>query len=263
VVLADMVVILLFAIVSTLAKATLGESTDALATAGALTWEILGSAVVGVVLGMLIALYLRNLKGGALFILAVCLLVSEVGTRVHFDPLLVSLAAGIFIRNASDVGQRLHREIESGSYPVYVAFFAVTGAGLDLSSLTTLAAPVVLFSLFRAGGFFVGTYYAAKVADAPASVRRYGSFGLMSQAGLALALAILFQRAFPYVGADAAALVLGCVALNQIVAPPAFRWALIKAGEAGKLERGDAPDLDGSQLPDEVGAAPEESSSSP
>lgn len=251
VVLADLVVILLFAIASTLAKSTFGQSTDALETAGALAWEILGSAAVGLVIGALIALYLRFLKGGALFILAVAFLVAEIGRRVHFDPLLVALAAGMFIRNVTKVADRLHEEIESGSFPVYVAFFAVTGAGVHLDALLVVGLPAAIFVAVRASGLYFGNQAAARFSKPPETVRRYAGFGLMPQAGLALALAILFQKSFPNLGAEASALVFGIVALNEMLAPVAFRWALIRSGEAGKLRRGEAPDLDGSQLPDE------------
>ncbi len=47
VVLSDLLVIVLFAIVSSIAKSLLGSQTDALHTLGALTWEVLGSFVIG------------------------------------------------------------------------------------------------------------------------------------------------------------------------------------------------------------------------
>jgi hypothetical protein len=51
---------------------------------------------------------------------------------------------------------------------------------------------------------------------------------------LALALAILFARSFPQLGAEASALVFGVVALNELISPILYRWALVRSGEAGK-----------------------------
>ena len=51
VVIADLVVILLFALTSSLAKAALGGGLDMLETARALAWELLGSLVAGAVIG--------------------------------------------------------------------------------------------------------------------------------------------------------------------------------------------------------------------
>lgn len=40
-------------------------------------------------------------------------------------------------------------------------------------------------------------------------------------------------------GPQAAALVFGIVAINELLAPVAFRIALLRSGEAGQLQRGD------------------------
>src|SRR5690606_22772583 len=126
VVLADLVVILMFAVVSSLAQGAFGAQTDILATAGKLSWELFGSMGAGVGVGLFIAAYLRRVKtSGALFVVAVAFVVAEVGARMHLDPLIVALAAGILIRNFTDLGERLHHEIEQASLPVYVAFFGV------------------------------------------------------------------------------------------------------------------------------------------
>jgi Kef-type K+ transport system membrane component KefB len=250
VIIADLVIILLFAIASTLAKTTFGESADVMSTAGNLAWEILGSGVTGVIVGFLVSIYLKRVKGGgALFIVAVSLVVAEVGRRVHFDPLLVALAAGMFIRNATSVGDRLHHEVDAASVPVYVAFFAVTGAGVHLDALLVVGVPATLFVLVRGLGFYIGNDLAARVARAPEVVRRFGSFGLMPQAGLALALAILFQRNFPDLGPEAAALVFGIVALNELIAPILFRIALIRSGEAGRRQSAPSPAPDSNMPP--------------
>ena len=70
-------------------------------------------------------------------------------------------------------------------------------------------------------------------------VRKFGGFGLMPQAGLALALALLFTKTFPQFGASASALVFGVVALNELVAPVLFRIALVRSGESGGRHRVD------------------------
>jgi hypothetical protein len=49
----------------------------------------------------------------------------------------------------------------------------------------------------------------------------------------ALALSMLFTSTFPEFGAEASALTLGIVALNEVLAPAIFRLALVRSGEAG------------------------------
>jgi Kef-type K+ transport system membrane component KefB len=241
VVIADLVVILLFALSSSLAKAVLGGGVDMLQTARALAWELLGSLVAGAVIGYLLALYLRKVQGGAaLFVLLVAFIIAEVGQRLHFDPLLVALAAGMFVRNASRMGDELHRHIEAPAMPVYILFFAAAGANLHLDVLAVVGGPALLFVLVRGVGLFTGARIGARLAEAPESVRRFAGFGLLPQAGLALALSMLFSKTFPEFGIQASALTLGVVALNELLAPALYRYALVRSGEAGKKQRGAA-----------------------
>lgn len=234
VVLADLVVILLFAVVSSLAQGVLGGDTDVAATAQKLAWELLGSMGIGIIIGICCAAYLRRIAtSGSLFIVAVAFVAAEVGNRLHLDPLILALAAGMFIRNATNLGDRLHRDIDAAGLPVYVAFFGVAGATIHLDVLATVGPAAALFVVTRAFGFQVGNRIAAWKSHAPDVVRKYGGFGLMPQAGLALALALLFTRTFPQFGAAASALVFGVVALNELIAPVLFRYALVRSGEAG------------------------------
>jgi Kef-type K+ transport system membrane component KefB len=233
VVIADLVVILLFAVVSSFAKSVLGHQVGA-NVVPALAWELLGSLVAGVLIGVLLAVFLRYVRGGsALFVLTVCFVVAEVGRRLHFDPLLVALAAGIFIRNVTSGGDALHEGIEGSSLPVYVIFFAVAGATIHLDGLAVVGLPALAFVLVRGAGLLGGANVAARLAGAPATVRRWAGFGLLPQAGLALALASLFGKAFPELGDDCAALLLSVIAINEVVAPALYRVALSRAGEVG------------------------------
>lgn len=236
VVAADLIVIVLFAIVTTLAQSTFGASTDALATALSLGWHVGGSVLIGVGIGFLVALFVSRVQGGqALFLCAVAFVIAEVGERLHLDPLVVSLAAGIVIRNVSSVADRVHEAVEAAGFPVYIAFFAIAGASVHLDALLLFAVPAGIFVFVRGFGFWAGTQVAARVADAPESVRRYGAFGLLPQAGLALALAALFTANFPMLGSGGGDLVFSIVALNELVAPVLYRIAIMRSGEAGKL----------------------------
>lgn len=236
VVIADLAVILMFAITSSVAKAFLGQGADVSQTAWALAWELFGSMGVGALIGALLALYTTKVKAGAgLFLLAVSFVLAEVGQRLHLDPLLAALAAGMLIRNTTNAAEEIHQQINAFSLPVYVLFFAVAGANLHISVLASVGIPAVMFVVVRGVGLYYGTRIATAFAGAPKDVQRFAGFGLLPQAGLALALSMLFAKTFPEFGAGAGALTLGVVALNELVAPVVYRWALERSGEAGKL----------------------------
>jgi Kef-type K+ transport system membrane component KefB len=237
VVMSDLLVIVLFAIVSSIAKSLLGSETDALHTAAVLAWEIFGSIIIGVLVGIVISIYLRYVKvSAALFLVAAAFLLAEVGQRIDLDPLLLALAAGVFTRNLTAQGARLQSEIEISSLPVYVVFFAVTGATIHIQQLLIVGLPALALVLTRAAGFIGLGRVATSLAKATENVRNYIGFGLIPQAGLALALALLFVKTFPAIGEGASALVFGAVAINEMVAPILYRFALVRTGEAGQAQ---------------------------
>jgi Kef-type K+ transport system membrane component KefB len=234
VVLSTLLVMLLFAVLSAGAKVALSGNGDALPLVLAVAYQILGSIVAGTILSMLVSVYLKRVPGGAaLFLLVVAFVAAEVGRRLHFDPLLLCLAAGVFLRNATAVGARIHRDVEFSALPVYVVFFAVAGATLHLDVLLVVGLPAALLVLIRGAGLLIFARISTGIAGAPDPVRRLAGFGLLPQAGLALALALLYRDTFPEFGAEAAALVLGVVALNELIAPALYRLALVRSGEVG------------------------------
>ena len=236
VVIADLVVIVLFAGTSTMANAVIGGAGGGLGgTILHLLWELGGSIAVGIGVGALLGLYLRRVPEGApLFVIMVAFVVAEVGARIGLDPLLVALAAGVLIRNATHQGDALHHAIEGSSLPVYLVFFAVAGATIHVGVLAMVGVPAAILVLVRGGAFMYGSRTAARIAGAPPEVQKYVGFGLLPQAGLALVLSMLFAQTFPSFGAEAGALTLGIVALNEMIAPVLYRYALVRSGEAGQ-----------------------------
>jgi Kef-type K+ transport system membrane component KefB len=234
VVLADLLVIVLFAIASSAADAVLSGTSDFGRTAREMIWELFGSLGIGISIGAILSAWLRFVgeRGLDLFVLLVCFVAAEVGRRVHLDPLLLMLAAGMFVENVSRRGAVLRRAFEDASLPVYILFFTVAGASVHLHELPTVALPAALFILVRGFGLYFGTSLAARVSGADPAVRKFGGFGLLPQAGLAIALSQLFSRTFPSLGPSTAALTLSIVAINEIVAPAIFRVALVRSGEA-------------------------------
>jgi Kef-type K+ transport system membrane component KefB len=236
VVVTDLVVILCFSIASAAVGAVIGGSVDLLTTLGGVSWELFGSIGLGLVLGLLLALFLRTVKeGAALFALTICVVVAEAGPRVHLDPLIVMVTAGLWIRNAprTDASALLHG-FEAAQLPVFLVFFAVAGSKLELGTVYALILPIAVIVIARVAAFFVGGKLATALTRAPDPVRKYAWFGLVPQAGLALALALVLEKPFPTVGAPAATLLIGVIGLNELIAPIVLRIMLLRSGEAGK-----------------------------
>ncbi|MBA3395496.1 MAG: cation:proton antiporter [Deltaproteobacteria bacterium] len=236
VVVADLVVVVIYSLVAAVGSALLGAGVDVAGTALAIGWELLGSVAFGVAIGMLLGLFVRAVKDGApLFALMVCIVVAEIGVRIHLDPLIVMLTAGIWLENFSraDASSLVHR-FESAQLPVFLVWFALAGMRLDLIQLYELALPVGIIAAARALSLYGGTTLACMQTNAAAPITRYGWIGLLPQAGLSLALVVVIQSSFPAFGGFAALLMLSVLGLNQMIAPVLLRIAFVRSGEAGK-----------------------------
>jgi Kef-type K+ transport system membrane component KefB len=239
VVVADLTVITVFSIALAVTGAVIGGRIDVVETALHVGWELLGSMVFGLLIGILMGQFLRHVKKGAeLFALMVCVVVAEIGARVELDPLIVLLTAGIWLRNFSKAdSHEMFRNFESAQLPVFLVFFGLAGAKLDIFTLWSYLLPVGIIAAVRAVSFYMGAKFACKITGAQEVVTKYAWFGLVPQAGLALALAIVLKSTFAGSFGDGAAVILfGVVGFNEAVAPPILRRILVKTGEAGKKQ---------------------------
>ena len=242
VVVADLTVITVFSIVLAITGAVIGGSIDVVGTAVEVLWELLGSMAFGLVIGILLGRYLLYVKGGAaMFALMVCVVVAEIAPTIHLDVLIVLLAAGIWLRNFSKAdATALLRKFQAAQLPVFLVFFALAGSHLNIYKLFAAIIPVIIIAGTRATSFFLGARLACRVTNAEPIVQKYAWFGLVPQAGLALALAIVLQTNFSSsFGTGAATILLGVVGFNECIAPPILRIMLVRSGETGKKQNAD------------------------
>ncbi|MEI8255240.1 MAG: cation:proton antiporter [Deltaproteobacteria bacterium] len=238
VVLADIAIIVLFAIVHSLAAGVFGVAAAAggMQPVMGVMIEVFGSMLVGVVVSIALALYIRRVKTRfALFVLAVCFVCAQVGAQLHLDVLIICLTAGLLLENVWKVkGETVHRALGPAVLPVFAVFFAVAGARLHVHELRVIGPLAVVFVAVRAGSLFAGARIGASMANAEPAVRRWMPFGTLPQAGVSVGLAVLIERHFTTWGGAARGLILSVITLNELIGPVLLRMALVRAGEAGK-----------------------------
>ena len=248
-VLKDVVVIVLFAVMVSLAQALLlGAGSGARELAGRLAVELGGSILLGCLVGWLVSLYLHRWKAQPiLFILGVAFLLTHVAAVLHLEILLASLATGLFVENVSErEAEPFIRAVEANALPFYALFFSLAGAGIHLDFLLSLWPLVLVLVGVRAGAIWLGTRAGAAVGGADEGVRRYAWTGFVSQAGVTLGMVTIAERAFPAWGAEMKALFVAMVAVHELVGPVLLQRGLSAAGEAGAR---DAPEESGAGSP--------------
>lgn len=232
-ILKDLVILLLFTGVSAGAAAWVGGAQLDWSDLEHVVVEILGSLLVGVVLGLVLGLYIA--KVGRLVPLTVLLLAlasAEIGRGSWMEHLLVCMAAGFAARNLFPrAAGRFLDALELSSTPIYIVFFALVGAGLDLRVFAGVWIPAAVFVLVRLAAVWLTTRWAAAAAGSGEAVVRFGWTGFVAQAGLSLGLAARLQREFPDFGAAVAAVIVAGVAVNQLVGPILWERGIQSAGE--------------------------------
>lgn len=231
VVLADLVIVVTYALSSTVAGAIFRESAgDDVAL---LVPHIFGSIAAGAVLGGALSLYARRVSARTgLFTVAALFVAAEAGAALHLNPLLIGLAAGLFLENISpSPGEQLSHAAQGVAMPMFAIFFAVVGAEVHLRSFVSVAPFAIGAALLRAAGIFAGTRIAGRTAAMDPALTRRLPFGLFPQAGVAIALASLVLSDHGTWGGVFGTLLLGTIVVNELVAPVFFRNALVAAGE--------------------------------
>jgi len=181
-----------------------------------------------------------------LFLVATAFVAAEGARLMQLETLIIALAAGFYLENfAPAEGERLRRELKRGSLPVYVAFFALTGAGLRVGVLADLWPWILLLVGLRLVSVRYGLLWAGRHPSVTPAMARDGWLGLISQAGMALGLAQLARRAFPEWGVSLETLIVAMIGVHQVAGPICFRMALVRAGEVTEERRDAETPVDG------------------
>ena len=236
----DGVALLLFALGTSVAGALLGTATGGLGISLLkLLWEIGGSIAIGSLMGWglskLIRGYIEDDKI-LVFSLGIILLIIGLTQVLDLDTILCAMSMGFFMVNFSPKkSKNLFSLVEKFTPPIYVLFFVMVGAKMDLSSINGLVALLAaLFLIGRTGGKFLGATLGAIISKAPATVRKYLPFCLLSQAGVAVGLSVIAGQTFPDpMGGLIVMVVTTTTFVVQLLGPPSVKYAVDKAGETG------------------------------
>jgi Kef-type K+ transport system membrane component KefB len=207
-----------------------------------LVWQLVGSTALGFLVGLLLASWASQVveSGETLILLIGCVLLTVgVATVLDLSPLVASLAVGATMANLSGKSRRLFEALSRTDPPLYVIFFVLAGADLDLALLPSLGMLGIVYVLCRAVGKLAGARYAARRTEFPASVQRLLGMSLFAQAGLAVGLVIVTRQRFPDIAPTVTTVVLGAVIVFEIAGPLAAKFALDRCGESRPHESAD------------------------
>jgi Kef-type K+ transport system membrane component KefB len=200
-----------------------------------LVWQLVGSTALGFLVGLLLAAWASRVaeSGEILILLTGCVLLTVgVATALDLSPLVASLAVGGTMANLSAKSRRLFEALGHTDPPLYVIFFVLAGADLELGLLPSLGLLGAAYVLCRAAGKFGGAWMGARRARYPLPFQRLLGLSLLAQAGLAVGLVLVTRQRFPEIASTVTTVVLGAVVVFEIAGPLSARFALDRSGES-------------------------------
>jgi len=196
--------------------------------------ELLSSLALGTTLGLATGLYLATVdRGIILFLLGLAFATSQLDAYFGYDSMLVFAVAGFVVQNLTRQGPKLLSAVHQSGSIIFVVFFAAAGADLDLTTLRQLWPMALALAAARGLATAGAATIASKLSGESPAVRRWGWTPLISQAGVALGIAIAVEAAFPSFGRGFRSLAIAVVGLNEAVGPILFKLSLTRAGEIG------------------------------
>lgn len=231
----DGLAVVFFALASAVAHTLIHPGTAAWwAPLGEALTEIGLSVLLGILAGLLLkatAMVVRRREALLMVILGVILSTVGAAVTLHLSPLLAAMVVGFVIVNL----ERFHRDFftvtEQIEEPIYGLFFALAGAHIDLAVFKSAGLLAMAILIYRMLGKQSGTWLGARWAKAPEAVQRYLGLALFPQAGVTVGLVLLARDIFadPAVADILVNAVIGAVIINELIAPPLVKYALLNA----------------------------------
>lgn len=214
--------------------------------------EIALSLGFGALLGLVIALFNKIFHSRnnrlVLCIFCVCAALGlyklfqapQLGGFELSSLLMCMMAGSLYANLRSDSGPTFD-VLERFTSPVFMMFFVLSGASLDLtifaspSGLTVLGVAAV-YILFRVIGKWSGAFSGAWLTHCPDNIKKWLGFALAPQAGVAIGLATTANAIFSQnpatkeAGGLILAIILTSTLIYELTGPLVSKFALQKAG---------------------------------
>lgn len=173
---------------------------------------------------------------------------SGVSMHVGFSSLLACMMLGTIFCNICDFSAELMDRLDRWTAPIYVLFFVISGAELNLGVFNifkpgnwVFIVIGIVYIAFRCLGKYFGARTSATISKAEPNVKKYLGITLFPQAGVALGMANMvaseteiFQNNTPLIVLN---IILFSVLIYEIVGPFLTKISLQKAGEIDRTKK--------------------------
>ena len=163
----------------------------------------------------------------------------------ELSSLLTCMMAGAVYTNFVSDSNRTLDVMDRFTSPIYMMFFVISGASLDLTIFFNRNGLIVVaiaatYVLFRVIGKWLGAFTGAAITRCEDKIKKYLGFALIPQAGVAIGLATTAYTLFnknpdtALAGSLILAIILTSTLVYELIGPMVAKFALNKAGEIPK-----------------------------
>ena len=163
----------------------------------------------------------------------------------ELSSLLTCMMAGAIYTNFVSDSNRTLDVMDRFTSPIYMMFFVISGASLDLTIFFNRNGLIVVgiaatYVIFRVIGKWLGAFTGASVTRCEDKIKKYLGFALIPQAGVAIGLATTAYTLFnknpdtALAGSLILAIILTSTLIYELIGPMVAKFALNKAGEIPK-----------------------------
>ena len=206
--------------------------------------EVILSLLLGAVMGAFLTVAERYFESNSrrlsiiitfvLFTVALSMAKFEIGgLKIGFSSLLVCMMLGTVFCNICDFSEDMMARADRWTAPLFVLFFVLSGAELELSVFANVAIVGigVTYIVFRSFGKYIGAFFGARWMKCSAEIRKYLGITLLPQAGVALGMSMTVTETMGEAGRLIRNITLFSVLIYELAGPLMTKIALTKAGE--------------------------------
>lgn len=240
----DAVGLIVFAVSFGIAKAINCGNYDMVSILVEPMLEIVFSVLLGFVMGGVFSAAEKYFKSNSkrlslsitFVILTVALSMMEFevgGVKIGFSSLLVCMMLGTVFCNVCDFSADMMDKTDKWTSPLYILFFVLSGAELELDVFSNLSVIVVglVYIFARAFGKWMGASISSKCMKCSPSVQKWLGITLLPQAGVALGMSVTVAQTLGADGELIRNIVLFGVLIYELIGPAMTRIALIHSGD--------------------------------
>lgn len=201
--------------------------------------EICGSLLFGIILGGALVLLAKRSTGRdnlqAITLVAIGL-ATGLSKMLGLSSLLTCIMMGTMVVNYLHKSKRVFDSINDFINPVYILFFTLAGASLNLSTFTTVGLMGIAYVFARAGGKMIGAYFGAKSVKSDPMITKNLGLALLPQGGISIGLIVLVRQQLPEHAVAISTIIMFSVLIYEVSGPIFAKIAIQRAGEINGLE---------------------------